>query len=708
MNILTENSAFWKKAVLASTLFLGSMMVVTTATSANATTTIKTTNSTENFEKNDQNENKQVKQLQKASPAVLQSADAVSKSLSANSGKLIDDPNATVITDDTIIPSEYSFFARVTPNKTTITHSNDKWEETFDHDHVTEHMPAIDVSNVKKGQTWLRYNHVNVFGKDVDMKWTIMDYTVSHTNQKGNSICFATFTLGNYLKQLRSVNYKIEFLKSGTDEPEPLSGFFTFNDVDWLQYVTVDKNMMDHVSGIYVDPKCILSGTKNADGSETFAEVNNEGVDVDDPKGMVTLTFKDISSFGMTYGHNSPDVDSSHNDGAVWFGTSGEKVARSDDPLPSKDVSDNNQKNVTANDLENMSEPFTYTIKQNISGQLAKFYHSSFELTDSVIPELEKKSNLKIVDETGKDSSSFFKDQSSGNKIDVVATPEALNKAEFYDHVYSFSFDVDVKDGMNLDKYLNKTDNTYHFPNKAQTVIDGKVKPTNDTDTKVKETPDDNPIKKIISNGKEVDSSKVKEGDNVEFVVSNPTGVPYSSAGKTFTLYDDLEDVLDLDEKNFKMEISDLNSDKWVDITSKGKVATDSNTEKLSWSIADAKVLAGKKYRLTLNGKMKKHVGYSDYVDDQGTIKVPNTAHQVIADKDKPTNTVTVTPPAVQTKAEKFIVQAGSKDNKLEGSTSSSKDNKLESSTSSSKDSKTKSSVSSSKNNETVISDYKD
>nr|WP_269149438.1 isopeptide-forming domain-containing fimbrial protein [Enterococcus mundtii] len=174
--------------------------------------------------------------------------------------------------------------------------------------------------------------------------------------------------------------------------------------------------------------------------------------------------------------------------------------------------------------------------------------------------------------------------------------------------------------------------------------MNGEENPTNETDTDVDETPDKDPIKKIIdSEGKEVDLTQAKQGDTVEFVISNPEGVPYSAIGQKVTISDDLEDVLQLEDKTIKMEVADLGEDaEFKDVTDQGTLTTDDKTGKVSWTVDDGSLLAGKQYRLTIGGTVKEEADFSSYVDDSGNITIPNVAHQVIGETDKPTNEVNV------------------------------------------------------------------
>lgn len=115
---------------------------------------------------------------------------------------------------------------------------------------------------------------------------------------------------------------------------------------------------------------------------------------------------------------------------------------------------------------------------------------------------------------------------------------------------------------------------------------------------------------------------------------------PYASKGQSVTLSDDLENVLDLQEKEVKVEVK--NGDQWEDITSQGTFTNNAEEEIVSWTLADGSVLAGKEYRMTITGTLKKDVDYSAYMDKTGNILIPNVAKETIGTKEKATNQVQV------------------------------------------------------------------
>ncbi|AUB54496.1 hypothetical protein EM4838_15905 (plasmid) [Enterococcus mundtii] len=571
-----------------------------------------------------------------------------------NTTKLVDDDNTTVVSDDTMISPEYSFFVQFIKGKTTVDTFGEGWTEGI---HTAENEKdskgiSIPVDKVVKGKTGVIYHHVSAFGQDVDARFTIKDYKeakdVDGNTASDGTIAFNTVDqVGAYQNRINEATYTVEFLKAGTNEPISLDGFYTFSDIDWTQYITLHKDMLDKSTGILADSTCWLDLTENEDGSKTFAETENQGSDDYDLTAMFTVLFKDLSKFDVSFGaaDTVTDLPVETDWGAWdWFGNTAVKPAKSEDPNPTKAVTDKDETNVANNHLDTMGDTFTFNITQNILGELPQFYHTSFEMKDELIPELERTSDVRIVDETGKDCTSFFTDKSKDNTVDVVATEEALKSQDFYGHTYTFSFDAKVREGMSLEKYYNKEDNKYHFPNQAETLINGEENPTNETDTDVDETPDKDPIKKIIdSEGKEVDLTQAKQGDTVEFVISNPEGVPYSAIGQKVTISDDLEDVLQLEDKTIKMEVADLGEDaEFKDVTDQGTLTTDDKTGKVSWTVDDGSLLAGKQYRLTIGGTVKEEADFSSYVDDSGNITIPNVAHQVIGETDKPTNEVNV------------------------------------------------------------------
>lgn len=581
-----------------------------------------------------------------------------------NAEKLVNTAGTTVVSNNTVIPSDYSFFIKFIKGKTTVETIGNGWEPFVTPDSSNDPKAyAISEKNIVKGQTGVRYNHVSVFGKDVDVTMTVDDFTGTKYGDGG--IAFNKVSqVGAYENRLQNATFTFRFYQSGTNTPIKLTGFHTFSDIDWGQYIRLAPNTLNSISEILADPTCKLVAQKEADGSLTIADPHNTGSNDFDIDAMFTLLFRDLSEFTVTFGsagvtwdNPAPENDYSW----AWFGNTAVKPARSEAPVPAKTVSDSNETTVTSNTLDSMREGFTYQISQMIPGELPQFFYKNVEIMDTVIPELEITSPIKVTDETGTDRTSWFTNSSKGNQIHLQATAEALQTQAFYGHAYTVTFDTQVREGANLLAYLQE-DGKYHFPNQAKTIVDGKEQVTGKTDTIVNEI-DTTPDKKVLDKeGNEQSLANFEKGDTVKYVVSGTA--PYSASGQTFTLEDDFQDVIDQKQELFKLEVEEPDGT-WKDVTSEGKIVFDESTEKLSWQLADGSILAGKNYRATFGGTLKEDGDYGQFVTEDGKIMIPNVAKQIVGTQEKETPQADVEVPDIDQTPVKSVLDKNGKETEL-------------------------------------------
>lgn len=492
---------------------------------------------------------------------------------------VLDDEETTVVNDQTVISSDYDFSAGFIAGKTTVEPIGEGWKDGLQlPDELSSRGIHIAEKDIVKGETGVIYHHVSANGQDIDMKMTVKDFT-GYSKQDGTLAMNVEDLIGSWINRLVDVTFDVEFLKAGTNEQIPLTGYYTWSDIDWLQSITLNKDMVDKSEGILVSSDSWLQTKTLEDGSKKFAEINNEGSEDLDPWAMFTVLFRDVTDFSYTFStNNDPNKDLPEENDWVyaWQGNSAVKPARSEVPAPTKMVSDSDELDVTSNTLNEMKEVYHYSINQIIPGELEAFYHKSYELFDSLIPELERVSDVTIVDETGTDRSSWFDDQTEGNDIHVVAKEETMNNPEFYAHTYSFEFDAQVKAGEDLSKYLNE-DGFYHFPNEAKAVIDGEEKTTPPTDTVVEDYDSDPQKYNVTEDGEETtEAIQGKKGDKVNYSVRNQA--PYGLAGKTFKLQDNVYKQVAVDENSIKVEVTDDNVRESQTI---GAVSTDVDDEDL-------------------------------------------------------------------------------------------------------------------------------
>lgn len=569
----------------------------------------------------------------------------------ASANSIINAPNASVVTPDDEAGSKYSFIAKFIKGVTTVETGGDGWTND-----VYVRMPpqkwdgkiGLDVTKTKKGQSWIRYNNVGTAddGTPIDLKITIQDweqYKNAQNMVSNNIVAFNNVSaIATYQGGFSWVKQTWTYLEHGTDKEKPVSGYYSWIDVDYLQGMTIDKDSYKAIDKLYVPTKdTIIKYKEEKDGGKTFYDSDDIRLDDGDNRGDFTFLYSNRSRFDFTYsedfatreknlGYLSPPKN---NNQYSYFGYSAKKPVRTAPMIPTKTVTDSDETNVDKNTLEGLGEVYSYTITHKVPDEMKEFYYSNYEMQDELIPELERVSDVKVTDEAGKDVTNKFEAKHEGNLVRMVAKADVLKTADFYNHEYKFNFQTKIREGASLDKYL--IDGKLQIPNKAKIIQNNKEVPTDETTTTV--TPKDPSIaKKILEGDKEVDLTSAKVGDEVTFKLD--VQVPNTKDMTSLVIQDDLEDVLEAN-KEVKVTLSD-----GTDITDQGKISVDEKTQKVSWAANEPNKLKEKQLFVYIKGKLK-DADFSQYVDDKGNIMIPNVAQLVINDEPTDSNKVNVTTP---------------------------------------------------------------
>ncbi|EHQ8834392.1 isopeptide-forming domain-containing fimbrial protein [Enterococcus faecalis] len=572
----------------------------------------------------------------------------------AKSNSILDAPKASLVKPGDEASSKYSFIAKFIKGVTTVETGGDGWTND-----VYVNMPpkkwdgkiGLDTTKAKKGQSWIRYNNVGTAddGTVIDLKITIQDWkpfisTINGTSVTNNMIAFNNVSsIGVYQSAFDYVKYTWQYMEHGTDKEKVVSGYFTYDDIDNLQGITFGKETYNRIDSLYVPTdQSIIKYKEEKDGGITFFDGADQPLDdYLDPRGVFTFLYSDSSSFDFTYSedfatrekNSGRPIPPNNNNQYAYFGYSAKKILPTAPLIPTKTVTDSDETTVKENTLTGLGETYTYTITHKVPDEIADFYYSNYEMQDELIPELERVSDVKVTDEAGKDVTDKFEAKHEGNLVKMVAKADVLKTADFYNHEYKFNFQTKIREGASLDKYL--VDGKLQIPNKAKMIQNNKEVPTDETHTTV--TPTDPSIaKKILEGDKEVDLTSVKVGDEVTFKLD--VQVPNTKDVTSLVIQDDLEDVLEAN-KEVKVTLSD-----GTDITDQGKISVDEKTQKVMWTANEPNKLKEKQLFVYIKGKLK-DADFSQYVDDEGNIMIPNVAQLVINEEALDSNKVQVSTP---------------------------------------------------------------
>ena len=583
-------------------------------------------------------------------------------------------PKAQLVKPGDEASAKYSFIAKFIPGVTTVETGGAGWTNDVYRNNPPQKWDGkigLDTTKATKGQSWIRYNNVGTAddGTVIDLKITIQDWkpftsTINGTSATNNMIAFDTVSnIGTYQCGFDYVKYTWTYMEHGTENEKVVSGYFTYDDIDYLQGITFGKETYDRIDGLYVPTdQSIIKYKEEQDGSKTFYDGADIALDdYLDPRGMFTFLYSDSSSFDFTYSEDfatreqntGKPIPVNNNNQYAYFGYSAKKVLPTAPLIPTKTVTDSDETNVEKNTLTSLGEVYNYTITHKVPDEIADFYYSNYEMQDELIPELERVSDVTVTDESGNDVTDKFEAKNEGNLVRMVAKADVLKQADFYNHEYKFNFQTKIREGANLDKYL--VDGKLQIPNQAKVIQNNQEVPTDETHTTV--TPKEPSIaKKILEGDKEVELTSVKVGDEVTFKLD--VQVPNTKDMTSLVIQDDLEDVL---EANKEVKVTLANG---TDITDQGKISVDEKTEKITWTANEPNKWKEKQLYVYIKGKLK-NADFSPYVTDTDKILIPNVAQLVINNEPSNSNKVNIETPDIDQTPVKSVLDKDGKETEL-------------------------------------------
>ena len=265
-----------------------------------------------------------------------------------------------------------------------------------------------------------------------------------------------------------------------------------------------------------------------------------------------------------------------------------------------------------AETLQARNEEFTYHVNTEVPADA-----TAFEVHDTLVDILE------FADGTGRATATLGEEalapeqiKVDGQKITVTLTEDQV-KANAGKAV-KLTFTAKIKDGANLSAYVTKEGKT-EVPNKASYKASFPNKPGVTKDSNevpvTPPSPELSPIEKKVNNE---DQATLGARDEV-FTYKVTTQVPQDVTG--FAVYDTIEKVLEFAGENAEAVATlDGQALDASHISFKGQKITVKLTEE------EAKANAGKTVELTFKAKIKDGANLSEYVNEDGVTRVPNTA----------------------------------------------------------------------------------
>ncbi|WP_165964850.1 KxYKxGKxW signal peptide domain-containing protein [Periweissella cryptocerci] len=403
-------------------------------------------------------------------PVTVTQVDATAPSSSTPQKATSVSGNVTT-TDTTKIPADYIFMPLTNVGGTTVISNEGGTTEAKDADinsswSNSDKGVAFKASDIKNGTTAVRISNVGYddAGDLLDQIYTIKNFTVSPdiTDDDIKNAGIRVNADSIDVEGLTSLQYTVNYVKSGTKTQVNLPGLVVLTDLDKAQSFTLSKADFNKVDTVYVP--VTANGTnnvyeyKNSDDSVAF--MGTEATD-NTADGAVQLAMANVNGITFTYeprdvkiiavdpdATGNADTDTWHNRGRdINFGTPSIKYGISDTSTPKLTVSTTKLANTTAS--------YTYKITQTVAASDKSSYYSTGSFTLTI--DDGKTDSVKVDPST-----IVIKDMMTGKMVTGL-TPtidgntitfnlkSKLNSADFYGKRYEITIGATAQDKLQGD-----------------------------------------------------------------------------------------------------------------------------------------------------------------------------------------------------------------------------------------------------------------
>lgn len=304
------------------------------------------------------------------------------------------------------------------------------------------------------GIRWIRA--LNYKGQDIDIVFTFTNWEYIGDTDGYNPamiIGYKTGRIGTWYtasRRLESLNYRINFYKTGTNQKATLKGVFTVWDIDGYECNGINPTQLEK---IYLDKKTHLDANYEAPIIYLASKVdNNHLASQYEEENQCLEKYHQYSILIDTTKHS--DIDIAYKYTYSPFSPSQATFLvehlNTTQFLPfevntklAKTITDSNETDVTSNTLQKIDEVFTYNVSYEIPPEQQSYtYYSGLYFEDSVDSRLTINS-VKIYNEEGADKTSLFTVTTSNNK--VTATAKNVATSSFYGTTYTMKINVQYK-----------------------------------------------------------------------------------------------------------------------------------------------------------------------------------------------------------------------------------------------------------------------
>lgn len=392
----------------------------------------------------------------------------------------------TKITNSTIMPADYTFYMRGRANSGTVGFKDGQAADPQpdsqgnNYSRFAALREKYKKGGAEEGKVYCLYENVGIYnGQWVDVKLTATDWETKHSSQNPWNyavLCFNTTRPGIYVIWAKWVEIKYEFFVHGTQTAINVKGYSTWQDVDAGQGVVL-KGAFE---SFYATSACALK-YNTVGGNPYFYAPNEDNIGTDKEGTRKFTALFSGKQATVIYSFQKPSDDATDDDANPYMTCSGgiSNQSKKDVPGPvptiQKRVSDNDEKMVTEDTLNQSPEPrketFTYTITSTVYPEDTNTFYEAYQIYDEIDKGLTiNQGAISITDEEGSNAkSSFDIAVDANNVLTITAKSGKLQNVDFYGHIYNFSIPVNIKSTTNLkaDEYWEAAKDRARIKNKA-------------------------------------------------------------------------------------------------------------------------------------------------------------------------------------------------------------------------------------------------
>ena len=426
-------------------------------------------------------------------------------------------PNARLISDAPTmkIGSKHTFIPEFTKDTVlTVSHPGDFENSDYDSSATFKTLSVDALNSTKRsrllnGNYSARYSKVGYYnGQQIDLiiritggsVWgstnTAHRRTAADGQQYGalGHVAFPKDRIGLVAQGFNHVDVEWKTVKSGTNTAVSTAGYYTFNDIDYNQFISFPNETYNKFQNVLVENESNRLTYEHVDKNNQSTSNHSEKVqhrfsyyaeeDVNDGiydhRHAITVVYNETSTLNFRWGGSywyrgwgstrAPYLLRNANGVAITTGDlmmyTTHKPTQTAVPSPTK------TQNVADNATLTHDQTVKYTIKQEVPNEYSKFWWKSFEIRDQVDPTYDvDKSTIKVRSiNSNKDITSDFTISLSDSNLITVKAKDPY-RASFYGDTYEVTFSAK----LNGNKVLNNigSSNTYNITNSARTIVDG-------------------------------------------------------------------------------------------------------------------------------------------------------------------------------------------------------------------------------------------